>query len=61
MPQPSGPRFGFQADHSPRQPFHDPFPQVPTSSPSGARGSDDPGFDDLARRFEDLKNRKQNP
>lgn len=61
MPQPSGPRFGFHADHNPRQPFHDPFPQVPTSTPQAARGGggfDDPGFDDLARRFEDLKNRK---
>ncbi len=56
----NGPRFGFQADNNAKTPFRDPFPQVPNSTPAGAHGgsSNDPGFDDLARRFEDLKNRK---
>ena len=56
-------------DNPPKVPFHDPFPQVPTSNdhlpsppppqPSAANdGSDDAGFDDLARRFEELKKRK---
>lgn len=64
MPQHGGPRFGFHPDHTPppQAPYHDPFPQVPTSTPQapygGGGGSNDAGFDDLARRFEDLKNRK---
>ncbi|CAF3285814.1 unnamed protein product [Rotaria socialis] len=67
IPPPSSssnaPRLGFNMDHSPKVPFHDPFPQVPNSNdqstpPAPRGGSDDPGFDDLARRFEDLKNRK---
>jgi len=62
-PSSNRPRFGHNVDNDPRTPFNDPFPQVPNandrSTPPGARGgSDDPGFDDLARRFEDLKNRK---
>ncbi|CAF2100017.1 unnamed protein product [Rotaria magnacalcarata] len=59
----NAPRLGFNMDSSPKVPFHDPFPQVPNSNdrstpPAPHGGSDDPGFDDLARRFEDLKNRK---
>jgi vacuolar protein sorting-associated protein IST1 len=58
-PSSNGARFGFPADNNARAPFNDPFPQVPTSTPGGARGgSDDPSFDDLARRFQDLKSRK---
>jgi hypothetical protein len=50
-------------DNSPKTPFNDPFPQVPSSNdrptPPGAHGgSDDPDFDDLARRFEALRNKK---
>lgn len=55
-------------DNSPKVPFHDPFPQVPSAQDRGAPlpppppatndGSDDSGFDDLARRFEELKKRK---
>jgi len=59
LPSSNAPRFGFHADNTARAPFNDPFPQVPSSAPSGAHGgSNDPGFDDLARRFEDLKSRK---
>jgi len=64
MPPPNGPRYGFQPDNSAKAPYNDPFPQIPHTTdrfptpPPGNRGSDDPGFDDLARRFEDLKNRK---
>ncbi|CAM4809031.1 unnamed protein product [Rotaria magnacalcarata] len=59
----SGPRLGFNADYGAKTPFNDPFPQVPSANdrstpPGNHGGSDDPGFDDLARRFEDLKNRK---
>jgi hypothetical protein len=63
-PSSSGRRIGFNVDNSARVPFNDPFPQVPSandrSTPPAASngGSDDPGFDDLARRFEDLKKRK---
>jgi len=63
-----GARLGFNFDANPKVPFHDPFPQVPTSqdhsapppaAPStGDDASDDTGFDDLARRFEELKRRK---
>ncbi|CAF1052178.1 unnamed protein product [Rotaria sp. Silwood1] len=57
------PRFGFNVDYSAKTPFNDPFPQVPnvndrSAPPAVHGGSDDPGFDDLARRFEELKNRK---
>jgi len=60
----NGARIGFNVDNSAKTPFNDPFPQVPNSNdrstpPPGAHGgSDDPGFDDLARRFKNLKNRK---
>jgi len=68
----SGPRIGFNFDDTakpPPPPFHDPFPQVPNTRnmpspppPPAASGNDggtdDSGFDDLARRFEDLKKRK---
>jgi len=65
-PSSNGARIGFNVDNSPRAPFNDPFPQVPSASdrssppPPAASGggSDDPGFDELARRFEDLKKRK---
>ena len=66
-----GPRIGFNIDDTakpPPPPFHDPFPQVPNardlpSPPPPAAsgndgGADDSGFDELARRFEDLKKRK---
>lgn len=42
----------------------DPFPQVPSAQdrfsppPANNDNSSDPGFDDLARRFEELKKRK---
>lgn len=49
-------------DNNPKAPFSDPFPQVPSSNdhstPPGAVGGSDDGFDDLARRFQELKNRK---
>ncbi len=56
-------------DNDAKAPFHDPFPQVPSSHdrstppppatpPATNNASDDPGFDDLARRFEELKKRK---
>jgi hypothetical protein len=57
-------------DNDAKLPFHDPFPQVPSANdhstppppppppPASNEGSDDPGFDDLARRFEELKKRK---
>lgn len=68
----SGPRIGFNFDDTakpPPPPFHDPFPQVPNTRnmpspppPAAASGNDggtdDSGFDELARRFEDLKKRK---
>jgi len=62
-PSSNSPRFGFSADNNAKTPFNDPFPQVPRTNdrstpPAPHGGSDDPGFDDLARRFEDLKNRK---
>ncbi|CAF4526955.1 unnamed protein product, partial [Rotaria sp. Silwood2] len=62
-PSSNAPRIGFNADYSAKTPFNDPFPQVPNANdhsapPAVHGGSDDPGFDDLARRFEDLKNRK---
>ncbi len=66
MPPPppsNAPRLGFNMDNVSKAPYNDPFPQVPSSNdrstPPGAHGgSDDPGFDDLARRFEELKNKK---
>ncbi len=55
-------------DNDAASPFRDPFPQVPSahdhstpappSPPTANDGSNDPGFDDLARRFEELKKRK---
>jgi len=47
-------------------PPRDPFPAVPSSneqqfppsSSSAQGGSEDPGFDDLARRFAELRSRK---
>ncbi|CAF1374518.1 unnamed protein product [Adineta ricciae] len=60
----NAPHIGFNVDNGAKSPFHDPFPQVPndrsapTPPPAAHGNSDDPGFDDLARRFEDLKNRK---
>ncbi len=59
-------RIGFNVDNSPKLPFHDPFPQVPSAQdrstppppPAANDGSDDAGFDDLARRFEALRKRK---
>ncbi|CAF3703690.1 unnamed protein product [Adineta steineri] len=63
------PHIGFNVPNDARLPFNDPFPQVPSArdhftppplppSPPTNNGSDDPGFDDLARRFEELKKRK---
>jgi len=62
------PNIGFNIDGGIKAPFHDPFPQVPTTQdrstpplpppPAPNDGSDDSGFDDLARRFEELKKRK---
>ncbi|CAF0860370.1 unnamed protein product [Rotaria sordida] len=63
-PSSNAPRLGFNADYNAKTPFNDPFPQVPNTNDRSTPpvvhggGSDDPGFDDLARRFEDLKNRK---
>ena len=64
-PSANTPHIGFTLDRDVKAPFNDPFPQVPSANdrpvpPPAANGggSDDPGFDDLARRFEDLKKRK---
>jgi len=67
-PSSNAPRIGFNVDNSPKLPFHDPFPQVPSAQdrstppppppPAKNDGSDDSSFDDLARRFEELKKRK---
>jgi hypothetical protein len=62
-PSSNAPRFDLNADNNVRAPFNDPFPQVPNAQdrstpPAARRGSDDPSFDDLERRFADLKNRK---
>ncbi|CAF1369018.1 unnamed protein product [Adineta steineri] len=58
----NGPYMGFHVDNNAKTPFNDPFPQVPNDRPAppppAAHGGSDDGFDDLARRFEDLKNRK---
>ncbi|CAF3214466.1 unnamed protein product [Rotaria socialis] len=63
----NAPRIGFNIDSDAKAPFIDPFPQVPSAHdrftptpppPAADNRSDDPGFDDLARRFEELKKRK---
>ncbi|CAF1499695.1 unnamed protein product [Rotaria magnacalcarata] len=71
IPPPSAssnaPRIGFNIDSGAKAPFIDPFPQVPSAHdrftptpppPATDNSSNDPGFDDLARRFEELKKRK---
>lgn len=61
-PPPAGPRLGFAVDTPPQVPFHDPFPavpRVPMMPPAGQDNSNEnDGFDDLARRFEELRKRK---
>jgi hypothetical protein len=64
-PSVNAPRIGFNIDSSPKVPYHDPFPQVPNSndlpaapSVDASAPSDNADFDELARRFEDLKKRK---
>lgn len=67
-PSTNTPHIGFKVNNDIKSPFHDPFPQVPTAQdysspappppPATNDGSDDSGFDDLARRFEELKKRK---
>ena len=61
-PPPAGPRLGFGVDAPPQPPYHDPFPAVPRAPmtpPMDRRTPDEnDGFDDLARRFEELKKRK---
>lgn len=57
----NNPHLGFPV--APKPPAHDPFPNIPSANehplpPPAQGGADDPGFDDLARRFADLKNRK---
>ncbi|CAF1084412.1 unnamed protein product [Rotaria sordida] len=66
-PSSNTPRIGFNIDTGTKSPFIDPFPQVPSAQdhstpppppPAMNDSSNDPGFDDLARRFEELKKRK---
>lgn len=61
----SGAKIGFNVDQNEKAPFHDLFPSVPTTkdfpTPPAApndSNADDSGFDELARRFEELKKRK---
>ncbi|CAF2525263.1 unnamed protein product [Rotaria sp. Silwood2] len=66
-PSSNSPRIGFNINNDTKAPFIDPFPQVPSAHdrstpspppPAMNDSSNDPGFDDLARRFEELKKRK---
>ncbi|CAF0814197.1 unnamed protein product [Rotaria sp. Silwood1] len=68
-PSSNMPRIGFNINNDTKAPFIDPFPQVPSAHdrststppplpPAMNDSSNDPGFDDLARRFEELKKRK---
>ncbi|CAF0751324.1 unnamed protein product [Didymodactylos carnosus] len=53
------PGFGYQNQKYNDAPVVNNFPQIPSNDSSNTTGqSDDPGFDDLARRFEELKKRK---
>jgi len=52
------PGFGYNQKYN-DAPVVNNFPQIPSNDSSNTAGqSNDPGFDDLARRFEELKKRK---
>ena len=67
-PSSNSPIIGFNVNNDKKPPIHNLFPQVPSAHdrwppmvpppPPMNDALDDPGFDDLARRFEELKKRK---